>query len=35
MPEYRVRTTAVNGKPFDPAQPDTLRALMSATWTAK
>jgi len=31
MPEYRVRTTAVNGKPFNPAQPDTLRALMSAT----
>jgi hypothetical protein len=32
MPEYRVRTTAVNGKPFNPAQPDTLRALMSR-WT--
>lgn len=31
MPEYRVRTTAINGKSFDPAKPDTLRALMPVT----
>lgn len=31
MPEYRVRTTAINGKTFNPAQPDTLRALSSVT----
>lgn len=31
MPEYRVRTTAINGKTFDPANPDTLRALMPVT----
>ncbi|TNE68785.1 MAG: type IX secretion system sortase PorU [Bacteroidetes bacterium] len=28
MPEYRVRTTRINGKDFNPLQPDTLRALM-------
>lgn len=28
LPEHRVRTTRINGKPFDPAQPDTIRALM-------
>ncbi|MBK9336442.1 MAG: type IX secretion system sortase PorU [Lewinellaceae bacterium] len=28
LPEYRVRTTQINGKPFDPAQPDTIKALM-------
>ncbi len=28
LPDYRVRTTRLNGKPFDPNQPDTLRALM-------
>ncbi len=28
MPEYRVRTTKINGKDYSAAQPDTLRALM-------
>ncbi len=28
LPEYRVRTTHLNGKPFNPSAPDTLRALM-------
>ncbi len=28
LPEYRVRTTRLNGKPFNPTQPDTLKALM-------
>lgn len=28
LPEYRVRTTRINGKDFDPTQPDTIRALM-------
>jgi len=28
MPEHRVRTTKINGKDFNPAQPDTLKALM-------
>jgi hypothetical protein len=27
LPEYRVRTTTINGKPYNPAQPDTLSAL--------
>lgn len=31
LPDYRVRTTHINGKPFDPDQPDTLRALMPVT----
>lgn len=31
LPEYRVRTTRLNGKPFNPNQPDTLRALMPVT----
>ncbi|MCS7035859.1 MAG: type IX secretion system sortase PorU [Saprospiraceae bacterium] len=31
LPEYRVRTTRLNGKPFNPDQPDTLRALMPVT----
>ncbi|MBK8921605.1 MAG: type IX secretion system sortase PorU [Saprospirales bacterium] len=28
MPEYRVHTTRINGKDFNPAQPDTLKALL-------
>ncbi|MCB9317575.1 MAG: type IX secretion system sortase PorU [Lewinellaceae bacterium] len=28
LPEHRVRTTKINGKDFNPAQPDTLKALM-------
>ncbi|MBK8192189.1 MAG: type IX secretion system sortase PorU [Lewinellaceae bacterium] len=28
LPEHRVRTTRINGKDFNPAQPDTLKALM-------
>ncbi|MCC6461260.1 MAG: type IX secretion system sortase PorU [Saprospiraceae bacterium] len=28
LPEYRVRTTNINGKVFNPAQPDTLKSLM-------
>jgi hypothetical protein len=28
LPKYRVRTTSINGKNFDPAQPDTIRALL-------
>ena len=28
MPEYRVHTTKINGKAYNPAQPDTLRSLM-------
>ncbi|MEQ1744669.1 MAG: type IX secretion system sortase PorU [Saprospiraceae bacterium] len=28
LPEHRVRTTRINSKPFNPVQPDTLRALM-------
>ncbi len=27
LPEYRVRTTDINGKPYNPANPDTLSAL--------
>lgn len=27
LPEYKVRTTVVNGKTYNPATPDTLRAL--------
>jgi len=28
LPDHRVRTTRINGKTYDPAQPDTIRALM-------
>jgi hypothetical protein len=30
LPEYRVSTTKINGKPVNTAQPDTLRALSAA-----
>ncbi len=29
LPEYRVSTDSINGKAYDPASPDTLRALMA------
>ncbi len=31
LPDYRVRTTHINEKPFNPSQPDTLSALMPVT----
>ncbi|MCS6929866.1 MAG: type IX secretion system sortase PorU [Saprospiraceae bacterium] len=31
LPDYRVRTTRLNNKPFNPQRPDTLRALMPVT----
>jgi hypothetical protein len=31
IPPMRVRTTTVNGKPFNPANPDTIRALQTVS----
>ena len=35
LPEYRVFTTSINGKAFDPNQPDTISALEPVTLTAE